>query len=166
MSKILYFAYGSNMSTLRLKARIPSSRVISPATLHGHSLVFHKESLDGSSKCHIEYTQTPDDVVHGVVYRISQSEKPWLDEIEGLGKGYEEKRVTLIMPAGDPVIAYTYYATHINTSLKPYHWYKEHVIRGALEHGLPGHYVDEIKSVISVADPDPDNHIRELSIYP
>jgi gamma-glutamylcyclotransferase (GGCT)/AIG2-like uncharacterized protein YtfP len=166
MSRITYFAYGSNMSTLRLRARVPSSSVISTAILHKHSLVFNKESYDGSSKCHIEYTQAQDDIVHGVVYQISEAEKPYLDKVEGLGKGYEEKQVPVIMPSGDTVIAYTYYATHLNTTLKPYHWYKEHVIRGALEHGLPAHYIDKIKSVISVADPDQDNHIRELSIYP
>ncbi|MGD2053545.1 MAG: gamma-glutamylcyclotransferase [Gammaproteobacteria bacterium] len=165
MSKITYFAYGSNMSSLRLKARVPSSSVISTAVLHKHSLAFHKESFDGSSKCHIEYTQLQEDIVHGVVYRIALSEKPYLDEIEGLGNGYEEKQVPVIMPSGDIVIAYTYYATHINTLLEPYHWYKEHVIRGALEHGLPGHYIDRIESVISVPDPDPENHTRELAIY-
>jgi gamma-glutamylcyclotransferase (GGCT)/AIG2-like uncharacterized protein YtfP len=165
MSRITYFAYGSNMSTLRLGARVPSSSVICTAKLHSHSLEFHKESHDGSSKCHIEYTQVQDDIVHGVVYRISESEKPYLDEIEGLGKGYEEKKVSVIMPCGNSVVAYTYYATHINTSLKPYHWYKEHVLRGAFEHGLPAYYIDKIRSVISVPDPDQDNHVRELSIY-
>ena len=165
MTTLIYFAYGSNMSTRRLRARTPSARVISTARLHQHSLVFHKESLDGSSKCHIEYTQNPDDIVHGVVYQLQLAEKPGLDKVEGLGKGYEEKQVTVIMPSGDEVIACTYYATHINRSLKPYHWYKEHVLRGACEHGLPGHYIENIESVISTADPDQDNQLRELSIY-
>lgn len=165
MTTLIYFAYGSNMSTRRLRTRTPSARVVSTARLHHHSLVFHKESLDGSSKCHIEYTQNPDDIVHGVVYQLRLSEKPYLDNVEGLGKGYEEKHIPVIMPSGDEVIATTYYATHINRSLKPYHWYKEHVLRGAREHGLPDRYIENIESVVSIADPDQDNHLKELSIY-
>jgi hypothetical protein len=30
-----------------------------------------------------------------------------------------------------------YFATHIDSSLKPYHWYKEHVLRGVKENGFP-----------------------------
>ena len=114
MSTILYFAYGSNMSTLRLKARVPSSDVLGTAQLHGHTLVFHKESVDGSAKCHIEYTQDPHHIVRGVVYRILISEKSNLDKVEGLGSGYEEKQVSVIMPHGESINAYNYYATHIN----------------------------------------------------
>jgi gamma-glutamylcyclotransferase len=165
MTTLIYFAYGSNMSTCRLRARTPSARVLSTARLHQHSLVFHKESLDGSSKCHIEHTQNPDDIVHGVIYQLQLAEKPGLDKVEGLGKGYDEKQVPVIVPSGHEIIACTYYATHINRSLKPYHWYKEHVLRGAREHGLPDSYIENIESVISVADPDQDNQLKELSIY-
>lgn len=165
MTTLIYFAYGSNMSTRRLRARTPSARVISTARLHQHTLVFHKESIDGSAKCHIEYTQNPDDIVHGVVYQLQLAEKPCLDKVEGLGNGYDEKQVPVIVPSGDEIIACTYYATHINRSLKPYHWYKEHVLRGAREHGLPGHYIENIEAVISVADPDQENQLKELTIY-
>lgn len=48
---ILYFAYGSNMSSARLRARVPSCRPIGIAFLPGHELRFHKRSKDGSGKC-------------------------------------------------------------------------------------------------------------------
>jgi hypothetical protein len=49
--------------------------------------------------------------------------------------------------------------------MKPFHWYKEHVVRGAKEHNLPAEYIKTIEAVESVPDPDPKNHGKELSIY-
>lgn len=86
--------------------------------------------------------------------------------MEGLGNGYEEKTVVVIMPGGSVLEAQTsYYATHIDASLKPYHWYKEHVLRGARENGLPAPYLQIIESLESVADPNPERHALELAIY-
>ena len=38
----------------------------------------------------------------------------------------------------------TYVATRINDGLRPYDWYRNLVLAGALEHGLPDAYVDQI----------------------
>ena len=48
---VVYFAYGSNMSTARLRKRMPSCKPIGIATLPGHALRFHKRSTDKSGKC-------------------------------------------------------------------------------------------------------------------
>lgn len=154
------------MSTPRIKRRVESASVISTARLYGHSLRFHKKSVDGSAKCDIDYTNNPDDIVHGVLFEILTSEKHILDRHEGLGNGYDEKHVSIILPQGDPVRASTYYATHIDASLSPYHWYKEHVIRGAREHALPDEHIAAIEAITSIPDPDQSNHVKELSIYP
>ncbi|NNL06239.1 MAG: gamma-glutamylcyclotransferase, partial [Gammaproteobacteria bacterium] len=84
---------------------------------------------------------------------------------EGLGNGYEDRQVSVVVPGGDTIIANTYYATHIDASLKPFHWYKEHVLRGAREHVLPDEYIAAIEAVHAIDDPDMDNHAAELSIY-
>ena len=165
VSTIFYFAYGSNMSTPRINRRIQSATVLSSACLAGHCLRFRKKSVDGSAKCDIEYTQVGEDRVHGVVYEIPAREKTVLDRFEGLGNGYEDKQVSIIVHGSEVITATTYFATHIDASLKPYHWYKEHVLRGAYEHALPGDYVATIETVHSVHDPDTDKHTAELSIY-
>jgi hypothetical protein len=153
------------MSTPRINQRIDSATVVSTAQLHGHSLRFHKKSVDGSAKCDIEHTDNPDDIVHGVLFELPAREKHVLDRYEGLGNGYDEKLVSLILPHGGPVTATAYYATHIDATLSPYHWYKEHVIRGAREHALPDEHIAAIEAISSVPDPDQDNHMNELSIY-
>jgi len=165
VKKLLYFSYGSNMSTLRINHRVDSATVVSTALLHEHSLRFHKKSVDGSAKCDIEHTNNQDDIVFGVVFEILNSEKAKLDKYEGLGNGYDEKLVSIILPHGEAVEATTYYATHIDKSLRPYHWYKEHVLRGAREHTLPDEHISAIKAISSIPDPNQDNHIAELSIY-
>ena len=158
MSKLLYFSYGSNMSTPRLSKRVPSAKHISIAQLQNHKLKFHKKSKYGSGKCDIELTNNPNDIVFGVLFEMLESEKSKLDEIEGLGEGYKKKLVSIIDSNGKSVIAETYYATEIDSSLKPYHWYKEHVLRGAREHNLPTEYIEFIEAIESIPDSDKEKH--------
>lgn len=164
-SSRLYFAYGSNLSTRRLLQRAPSATVISVARLDRHRLSFHKRSHDGSAKCDIEHTGQDGDVVYGVVFKIKDADKRVIDRCEGLGNGYQIKTVRVTTDDGSTLQAFTYYATHIDPSLKPYHWYKEHVLRGAREFQFPPDYIRAIEQVASRPDPDPANQARELAIY-
>ena len=152
------------MSGRRLSARIPCDYV-GKACLVGHQLRFHKLSLrDDSAKCDAYETGRPEHAVHGVVYRIDPEHKTVLDQYEGLGAGYDIKSVRLEID-GICLEAFTYYATTIDASLKPYHWYKQHVLQGAQENALPAMYIEAIASVESVEDADQERHSRELSIY-
>jgi cation transport regulator ChaC len=128
-------------------------------------LLFHKKSLDGSAKCDAFETKNNINSVHGVVYRISKSHKAVLDRIEGVGLGYEEKTVELTTPPGEILLAYTYYAIQITHTYKPYHWYKHHVLTGALEYDLPGTYVERLLKVDSMEDPNPKRQAAEIAIY-
>lgn len=161
---MLCFTYGSNMSHRRLQARVPSARFVAVAELPAHRLRFHKSAGDGSAKCDAEESGNPDDRVIGVVYEIDDGEKPDLDRHEALGFGYEEKQVELAS-GRDQIQAWMYYATRINNALKPFHWYKDHVLIGARENGLPVEYIAQIEAVESIDDPKPERHGRELSIY-
>jgi cation transport regulator ChaC len=161
-----YFSYGSNMSIRRFRLRVPSAACIGSSILKGHELRFHKvSSRDGSAKCDVVVTASPDQVVYGVVYRIDETEKPGLDRAEGLGFGYEQKYVSIEMENGAEVRAFCYFATEIAPHLKPFDWYREHVLRGARENNLPEAYIHRIQATEAVAD---DNVVRretELSVY-
>lgn len=162
---MLYFAYGSNMSATRLRRRVPSAEAFSAARLAGHRLVFHKVGRDGSAKCDVLATQVENDVVYGVVYRIDPAHKPRLDAAEGLGKGYAEKTVQVECTDGGNATVFLYYATHIDPDLRPYTWYKAHVLRGAREHGLPSRYIALIEGIETVEDSDRVRHAMETAIY-
>ena len=144
-----YFAYGSNMSSRRLRQRTPSAKALGIGRLPGHALRWHKLGRDGSGKCDIaESDGQAGDVVWGVLYRIALAEKPILDRIEGLGIGYEEEKVRVETEAG-AVAALTYKAKpgKIDAQLRPLADYKRHVLLGAKEHGLPVAYRRAIERV-------------------
>lgn len=161
-----YFSYGSNMSTKRLIARAPGAVKVGSGRLAMHQLRFHKIShRDGSAKCDAEETGNSEHVVYGVLFQITELEKTRLDRYEGLGQGYTQKTVEVELLGGNVIHAYLYSATLIDPGLKPYSWYKEHVLRGAREHALPESYIRMIEKITSIPDTDRTRHISELSIY-
>jgi gamma-glutamylcyclotransferase len=165
MKTMLYFSYGSNMSSRRLLERAPSATFLSIATLKEHRLRFHKISRDGSGKCDAEHTANPNDCVMGVVFMMSASDKKELDRKECLGFGYEEKTVTVMLENGNRIEASAYYAVETDATLNPWSWYKKHVLRGARENNLPHDYISIIEKIESSPDPDMDRHEQELAIY-
>ena len=153
------------MSFRRLNARIINLSRLGVATLYHHDLRFHKIShSDGSGKCDILQTNNSEHSVVGVVYKIDPIERHVLDAFEGRGCGYEEKQVCLQMN-DEPLTAFTYYATHIDETLKPLHWYKEHVLRGARENNFPEYYIRKLEMIAAIDDHDVERHARELAIY-
>jgi len=163
---VKYFAYGSNMSLPRLKERVPSAERIGMFTLFEHSLRFHKVSKeDGSAKCDALLTNNLDDYVVGALFEISEDEKSVLDRAEGLGFGYQEKRVLVSDVQGNSFEAVTYYATNTDSSLLPYSWYLHHVIQGAKVTGVPTGYLDALSATKSKEDPDKERDARERAIY-
>lgn len=148
----------------RLRFRVPTCAFESIARLPKHQLRFHKRSRDGSSKCNAFYTGGELDVVWGVVFDISASEKLRLDRAEGLGGGYNAHSVSVVSSRGERLEATTYLAeaAAIAKDKAPYTWYKEFVERGAAGHGLPEDYIaSAIRATKSVPDPNPQRERDE-----
>ena len=163
---IYYLAYGSNMAENRLRKRVLSAEKIGLVNLPGHRLTFsYASTKDGSAKCDALITEYPDDLVIAVLYQILAEEKPLLDYYEGLGVEYRSCFIPIQLPDGKPVEALIYYATNLNAELRPYRWYREHVLRGAIENGFPEDYLAKIRSVAVIEDPDGERSARELAIY-
>ena len=166
MSTIKYFAYGSNMSSERLKGRVKSAQPKARAILRCHRLEFHKIGKDESGKCDIVLSSAAD-VVWGRVYHINYEHKKVLDCYEGLGCEYYEKYVTVELDCGSTVSAVTYYANpkKIDPCLKPYTWYQKHVLIGAKEADLPADYIKRIEEIEAIEDRDKCREEDELKIY-
>ena len=152
---IIYFAYGSNMLTRRLRAkdRAPSAHAIGVGFVEGRRLTFNKLGRDGSGKCDIEFTGNSADRAYGVLFRLAIGEKATLDNVEGVGSGYVDQTIQ-VSTAGGAVTALTYVATLKSPALRPFHWYKAFVVSGAMENGLPDVYVDWVRAFESLADPN------------
>ena len=146
------------MLSRRLRERTPSAAKLSVGFVEKHRLTFDKVSKDCSGKCDMNHTSVVTDRVYGVLFKIDPSEKTNLDNAEGLGKGYKEEcvDVVLLRRAKRKIKAVAYVATTKNPILKPYNWYKAFVVAGAVEHKLPESYIEWLRTVQS--QPDPDAH--------
>ncbi|MXX87053.1 MAG: gamma-glutamylcyclotransferase [Acidobacteria bacterium] len=154
-----YFAYGSNLLTRRLRdpARAPSAVALGVASAPGFRMRFHKIGTDGSGKCTLIPTGNAADVVHGVLYELANRDLAGLDREEGVHLGgYARHSLRLRSPGGDTVEAMTYIAggRYIDASCLPFDWYRDLVVAGAREHGLPPAYVEEWARIPAVPDPD------------
>lgn len=138
MSSILYFAYGSNMSSARLRSRIGEVGLEGIAILREHRHRFNKLGNDGTAKGNIE--AAPDARVYGVAYHVNASQLELLAAVES---GY--RGATVIVRLGEHVLeAATFVAGIVSETVAPLPAYLDHYAAGAAEHGLPGDYLEEI----------------------
>src|SRR5258708_8605365 len=94
LARVISLAYGSNLHPFRLTQRVPSAKAIGMVPMQGKRLAFHKKSDDGSGKCLFYEAGAAENLIFGVAYEIDAAEKPLLDELEGLGKGYNEQQLS------------------------------------------------------------------------
>ncbi len=144
----LYFAYGSNMSSRRLRERVPEARPIAPAHLLGRSLALNKLGRDGSAKANL--VEAPDARVWGVLYELELLDWERLDPYEG---GYERVRVEVVRAGGVLVEAGAYVSSRLTPDPVAFDWYRELLLEGAREHGLPVDYQALLASLPARPDP-------------
>ena len=166
--QFLYFAYGSNMCTGRLRDRVPSASFVRIGYVAQRSLRFHKRSTtDGSGKCDAFRTANPNDELWGVMFLINMNEKSDLDEAEGLGRGYDEENLSVQSDRGMvQALAYVAAPRSIVPTLQPYSWYRDFVLAGAQEHQLSAAYIEAIQAVQTSEDPDQARAARERRLLP
>ena len=154
-----YFAYGSNMLTRRLtdSSRAPSAVACGMAEAPGFVVRFHKVGADGSGKCTLVATSHDAVAAFGVLYEVADADAESLDRAEGVHVGgYVRRALRLRLSAERMVDAMTYVAgeRHLDASCVPFDWYRDLVVAGAIEHGLPPRYVEQLARVPAVPDPD------------
>lgn len=145
MGSFLYFAYGSNMLTERLRARCPSAQPVGTALAANHALDFVKESVDRSGKA----TLVRRDGVnrYGVLFEIDDRDLPALDAAEGSGYSRIDAFAVLPTGSGSQAEAATYMGKRTTPGLRPYDWYLALVIAGAIQHGVPTEQIRQLRSV-------------------
>lgn len=123
---MLYFAYGSNMYTRDLIARIGQIETVGIDVLLGYSLRFNKISKDGSAKANI---QSFSGAVNGVLYEMTEAQFEVLDVYE---RGYT--RIEIELASGKR--AQVYISHKIDNTLMVSLAYLNKIVKGALEHGI------------------------------
>jgi gamma-glutamylcyclotransferase (GGCT)/AIG2-like uncharacterized protein YtfP len=145
---VLYFAYGSNLKEGRMRQRVSSARTEAVAFLDHHRLVCNKRGRDGSAKANL--AREPGHRVWGVLYRI---ERDHLSLLDGFEMGYERIEVEVCTAAGDACRASTYRSDRITRDPIPFAWYRELILEGAREHGLPEEYLKLLEALPSRCEP-------------
>ena len=154
-----YFAYGSNLLTRRLRdpSRAPSAIALGIASAPGFVMRFHKIGTDGSGKCTLIATRDSAAAMYGVVYEFADSDVAGLDREEGVHLGaYHRQTIRLVFPGGGGTEAMTYVAgdSYVDATCVPFDWYRDLCVAGAMQHGLPPRYVQELARTPAVPDPD------------
>lgn len=132
---MLYFAYGSNISSARLRTRVGDVGIEGLAWLPRHEHRFSKRGRDGTGKGNIEPHPRRD--VHGVLYALSASQLTTLATFEG---GYREAEITVRCSSGATFMALTFVALHPGNAPPPSARYLDHYRNGFCEHAFPPPY--------------------------
>jgi hypothetical protein len=129
------------------------------ARLQGYALRFHKRGRDGSGKCDAWRIESGADELWGVVWEVGEPDLERLDVVEG--SGY--RRVELSVRSGEDALEVQTYVARdswIDPALRPFEWYRDLVLAGALENGLPGWWRAQIEAVATERDADGERSRR------
>jgi gamma-glutamylcyclotransferase (GGCT)/AIG2-like uncharacterized protein YtfP len=134
---IHYFAFGSNLSSARLRARAPSALAVGAATLADHRLVLDRRASDGSGK--VNLVREPGARVWGVVFTLSPAD---LSVLDGFEPGYARIEARVEMHGGSALDVHLYVSDErCAEDLRAHAWYKAFVVEGAREHALPDDWI-------------------------
>jgi uncharacterized protein (TIGR00369 family) len=157
----LYFAYGSNMASARLRERAPAARALGATLLPGYAWRCNKRSADGTSRANLVAERGAE--TWGVLYEIHDRDWEALDRAEG---GYARIAVEVIRD-GVRGSAQTYVSDRVADEWSPAPWYLGLVIAGAREHALPPAWIAAIEALVPKEEAiageqmvfeDPGNH--------
>lgn len=158
--EMLYFAYGSNMDSGRIKAadRCPGAKFVCIAKLSAHRLAFTRKSKDGHGVA--DAVPTKRCVVWGVVWRLTPEDVVRLDKREG-AKAAEPKyvrlRVSVHRADGKELACETYFVAEDQREKQEVSTTKQyvgHLFDGAREHKLPRYYLAKLRSLWQAARGD------------
>ena len=149
-----YFAYGSNMSALRLFEErlkpegVPAGERIA-GRLDGWRLAFNKRGrVPGTGAANI--VRAPGEVVHGTLNLLPAKGFEVLDQYEGVAGGHYERRSVAVVrgDTGEAVEAITYVARLVADGLRPTRDYLGHLLAG--RDLLPADYFRRLSETLTL----------------
>ena len=94
---------------------------------------------------------------YGVLYEVAEADGARLDRAEGVHTGgYIRRTLEVRLADGRTTEAITYIAGkgHVDPTRLPFDWYRDLCVAGAIEHGLPARYIEELERTLAAPDPD------------
>jgi sulfite reductase (NADPH) flavoprotein alpha-component len=143
-----YFAYGSNMNMISLRAKGVEPQSSELATLHGWRLAFdvHHWFRHEGGVGNIHPSDDPTDRVQGIVHECSDRDLARLDAVESRGVGYDRADVRVETHDGTvSAIAYVGVPSYLDARCLPTQRYLNILVRGAVEAGLDAAYISALR---------------------
>ena len=140
VDKILYFAYGSNMSFDQMRERCPDSKFVCKGFLNGYEFVFDgfSNTRNGAVANVIEKEGT---LVEGGLFEITESDSDKLDDFEGYPYTYKKKEFS-VMDCNKKILKAIVYYRNPEPNGKPSEEYREIILKGSKDCNLSDEYVD------------------------
>lgn len=136
-----YFAYGSNMNLKQMEERCPNAKFVTVGKLKGHKFVY-----DGFSKRRngpvANIVESNDDYVLGGIFLVDEQDGKNLDKFEGYPKAYDKKFCKVEGEDGLIYNVFVYFRKPLQIGI-PQEDYKNIVIQGARDIGLPQEYINK-----------------------
>ena len=134
-SKIMYFAYGSNMCIRQMNDRCPNNSKIGIAQLSGYRWII-------STRGYANVVKSSNDDVWGVIYEISIQDEAKLDGYEGVStKCYLKENLDILIDRRiKNCLTYVDPITEIGI---PSYTYSNTINEGILDSKLPEEYVEK-----------------------
>ncbi len=142
MTQLPYFAYGSNMCRTRLEERVGPVEVLGTARAVGWRFALNKHSENGSAKANLMADATSS--AWGVIYRLPPGGFEILDRFE---PNYQRVELAAENGSPAPLTAWTYTSDWLTFDCRATAAYRQYLVDGALEHGLPGEVVRYLKAL-------------------
>jgi hypothetical protein len=156
VTRVRYFAYGSNMQRATLVGR----RSIAPAAANaararGWRLVLDKPPLLATGHGFANLVADSDAEVFGVLYDLDADELAHVELTEGVALGNYRRveiAVAYVAPAGVSMRTLTLVSDRRDPELRPSAPYMARLIEGAEEHGLPAEWIAYLRAVPTAPD--------------
>lgn len=150
---VLYFAFGSNLSIAQMRKRCPGCEPAGPALLRGRELGFSYRSQNFPPGGAADVVDAEGAEVWGALYRLTEKDLESLDRFEHVGNGgYRRIEVEVDTPPG-PATALCYeVADRLGFEIPPTAEYRELMLEGSAEHGLPEHWIAALEQRFTLLD--------------
>ena len=124
---ILYFAYGSNMSAVRMKQRLDWEAPRQSASLENYQLVFNQAGFNDPHWSPANIMPSRGGLVEGIVYEVEEKDLQILDVHE---KYYQRFEVDILVSNGTSVKAITYLSQNAREEKPPTREYLNFLLEG------------------------------------
>lgn len=150
--KILYFAYGSNLSTSQMKQRCPGSKLLHKAYLRNYKLVFNRYSSTWQGAV-ADVIKCEEKHVWGLIYEMTSKDLKLLDDFEGYPNCYNRKLTTVYNQHQQSIAnVWVYYIIHKCKKAAPAKRYLDIIKTAAHDFNFPKYYRDMLSFVKSAVE--------------